>query len=109
MFTTITAIALTALALGAGPNDLVDTFIKWFLDVAPLLAALGLFHIAASLGRGLWAKLKDGAAKSPTKIDDFLVHIADPPITLALDLLDKGDVEGARKKLEALKSLVPKR
>ncbi len=87
----------------------VDVFVEWFIKVAPLLLALGLFHAAASAGRQIWAKVKDGAAASPTKIDDFLVHIADPPITIALDLLDKGDIEGAKQKMQALKDLVPKR
>lgn len=85
----------------------IQPVIDFLVRVAPLLAALGLFHLAAAGARAAWAKTKIAAAGTPTKVDDFLVHIADGPLTIALDLLDRGDLEGARKKIEALKSLVP--
>lgn len=103
------ALTVIALTLAVVADTPVDAIVKYFLEIAPLLAALGLFHAAAATLRVLWAKLKIAAGESPTKIDDFLVHLADPPLTAALDLLDRGDVDGARKKIEALKSLVPKR
>ena len=48
------------------------------------------------------------AGLSPTKVDDFLVHLMGPAIEDALALIDAGDTDGVKKKLAGLRALVPK-
>lgn len=83
----------------------MQLIVDFFFRVAPLLAALGLFHMAAASARALWMRVKLKAGSTPTKIDDFLIHVADPPVQAALLLLDAGDIEGAKKKITAIREM----
>lgn len=86
---------------------MLKPIIDFFVTYAPLFAALGLFHLGAAGARAAWGKIKIAAGASPTKVDDFLIHVADGPITAAIALFDAGDMAGVKQKLDALKSLVP--
>ncbi len=77
----------------------LDIFLN---TVVPILVGLGLFHTAAAMGRGLWAKFKGGTTNS---VGIMLEHVLDPVVAAGLDMLDRGDVAGATAKLQALRAL----
>lgn len=100
-------LSLPALADGGAAASAIDVggLLDLFMTkVLPILVALGLFHSAAAMLRSLWAKVQVAAGKTPTKIDDFFVHLANPIIEQAIELVDAGDIEAAKKKLKGLQA-----
>lgn len=106
--------ALFAIALFAGAAFAQGTgtpapgldLIALFLKIAPLLAALGLFHVGAAALRLAWNKVVVAAGGTPNKVDDFVVHLMDPAVQSAITLIDAGDVDAAKNKLIGLRALV---
>jgi hypothetical protein len=88
---------------------MLQPIIDFLQQHGTLLVVLGLSHILAETLRALWAKAKVMAGNTPTKVDDFLVHVLDAPITAAISLAESGDVNGAIAKLRAIQATVPKR
>jgi hypothetical protein len=90
------------------PQSLLDAFLANLPLILSVLAALGLWHAAASVLRKLWARAEAAAAGTDTAIDDALLRLARPAAMELIDLIDRGDLEAIRRKAEPLrKKLAP--
>lgn len=81
--------------------DLFDVLLKFLEHVAPVIGALGLWAVIARIGRALWAQIVVAAGKTPTKIDDFIVHLVEPAVEAGLDLVEHGDALAGVAKIRA--------
>jgi hypothetical protein len=89
-------------------QSLLDAFLANLPTLLAVLAALGLWHAAASLLRKLWARAEEAARGTDTAIDDALLRLAKPAAMELIDLIDRGDLEAIRRKAEPLrKKLAP--
>jgi hypothetical protein len=103
--TSLFAFAALADPGAAAASSALQPVLDFIVKIAPFLAALGLFHVLASGLKLLWIKVQVAAGKTPTKIDDFLVHLLDPAVQEAIRLADAGDVEAVRRKLVGIAAL----
>lgn len=80
-----------------------DQFLK-ALAVAALIAhTLGLNHIAADVLRALWRSFKGHAASTPSKLDDAFVNLFGSRVDRVIELVDAGDLAGAKQRLDQIK------
>lgn len=87
----------------------IEDLLKWLPLVLAVAGLLGLTKLVADLIRAGVLKAKAEAAKTPSKADDFLVGVLGERFDRIADMLDAGDVEGARSRLEKLRSMMPKK
>lgn len=78
---------------------LLDLLSHYGPIVLSVLAALGLKEIAAKLIHRAAGDARAAAAKSPGKLDDVVVGVLADLADNAADLLEKGDLAGAKAAL----------
>lgn len=84
-----------------------DSIIKLILDNLPaiimVLGAIGLLAFLAKQIRKSVADLRALAKRTSNKVDDFLVDLVDDPLLEIADLVERGDVKGAQRKIDELR------
>lgn len=76
-----------------------------------LIAVLGglgaLGFLAAKIRRAV-VSARAAAAKTPSKIDDVLVDLVDGPIMQIANMIEQGDIPGAKAKITHVQTLIGK-
>lgn len=76
-----------------------------------LIAVLGglgaLGFLAAKIRRAV-VSARAAAAKTPSKIDDVIVDLVDGPIMEIANLIERGDIPGAKAKIGNVQTLIGK-
>ncbi|MEK9644292.1 MAG: hypothetical protein VW547_01980 [Alphaproteobacteria bacterium] len=86
-----------------------DDFMKNVPTILSILAALGLWHVAAALARKAWAKVKAWAKGTPSKLDDAIVEAVEPQVLKLIELVDGGNFAAAQAKVNEIKAAAKKR
>ena len=80
-------------------NQLLELLIANLPIIIACAGAFGLLSfVAGHIRRGV-VEARKAAAKSPGKLDDFIVDAVDGPLLEVADLIERGDIEGAKKKV----------
>lgn len=73
-----------------------------------ILGGLGALGFLAAKIRRAVVKARQAAAKTPTKIDDVLVDMVDGPIMQIANMIEAGDLPGAKAKIVQVQTLIGK-
>jgi hypothetical protein len=85
--------------------QILDVLIANAPLIIAILGGLGALAGAAALIRKAVRSARDAAKASPNKVDDVLVDLLDDPLLALAEMVERGDLPGAKVKIEKIRAL----
>lgn len=86
-------------------QNILDTIVANLPLIITIAGATGLLgFVAGHIRRGV-VEAKKAAARTPTKVDDFVVNVLAGPVLAGAELIERGDLEGAKRKAAEVKRI----